>query len=406
MKNIKGRSKISLKAKVIFTFIPIICLVLMELFARLFVETNKMPGIIQLEEMPKIVALNSENSKGSERLEENYNKLTTGPVSSLPFMQTDNKVAYFPKFEPNLIYELMTPAGEKVRYAFNSHGFRGNEIELVKQDGKKRIICAGDSSTLGYMVNIEDSYPAILEKLLSENGKSNNFEIINAGVLGYTSYQGLKYYEMHLRKLHPDILVFSYGYNDSYRRKEMNILKNPENSVISDLRKKMQFFATYTLLERWISKLKGKDEEEPENQGMVSLDDYRKNLEEFVSMCKKERTLLLFMPISVPAPYSKIMREIAEREQLGYVDTEKALTQLFDKIINDGIRDYKGISLGEGERRPFKHEYLQRFGSEEMMRIRECNYLFMDYCHPSKAANMVIAEELFKYLSKQEFYYK
>lgn len=94
----------------------------------------------------------------------------------------------------------------------NGAGFRGREeISPVKGPGTIRIGILGDScSFLG-----EVTYPEVLQELLSEKFPSKKFEVINASVPGYTSYQGKKRLE-DILPFHPDYVCVYFGWNDHW----------------------------------------------------------------------------------------------------------------------------------------------------------------------------------------------
>jgi lysophospholipase L1-like esterase len=397
----KTKKPISLRAKIIFALVPIIIVILMEAAAHLYLQSKKIPDLQKHPEPPTVVSLEGEGSPDEERLRENYRILTTRPLPSLPFLKQDNIVFYHPKPEPDLSFTFMTPEGEVINYVFNSHGFRGDEFELEKTQGRTRIICAGDSSTFGYLVNIQDTYPALLEGMISTDTKEKNAEVINAGMVGYSSYQGLKYFETRLRSLEPDILIVSYGYNDSYAKQEPDAVATVEKTWVTETKKILNVFALYRLLDRWLFELKDEGSPEDRSARRVSLEEYRRNLEKIAAYCEEDGTRLLFVPISAPVPYAKVMRDVAAKNKAGFIDTEKVFGTIFDKIDKEGIKDYKGVPFGDPSRRPFTLEYLKRLGSEEMMRVRSTNHLFRDYCHTTAAANLMVAEEIFKYLIEQ-----
>jgi len=90
-------------------------------------------------------------------------------------------------------------------YHINSAGFRDTEHSLKKQAGVRRIMVIGDSFTFGMRVNLEDTYPKQLERMLhSAKIKS---EVINCGVVGYNMWQ---HYEQLKRKVipyKPDLVI-------------------------------------------------------------------------------------------------------------------------------------------------------------------------------------------------------
>ena len=106
----------------------------------------------------------------------------------------------------------------------NSLGFRCPEFLLEKQPSTLRVVCFGDSSTFGIGARMEDTWPAQLQQMLadktdqpgSRSPESNirRVEVINAGVPGYTSYQGLQHMRQKLDLLDPDIVMASYANND------------------------------------------------------------------------------------------------------------------------------------------------------------------------------------------------
>src|SRR5690349_17407671 len=72
------------------------------------------------------------------------------------------------------------------------------------------IVAVGDSLTIGYGLNMEDAYPARLEKKLQQAGY--NWRVINAGISGETSSGALSRTVWVLR-LKPDIVILETGAN-------------------------------------------------------------------------------------------------------------------------------------------------------------------------------------------------
>ncbi|MDG1894181.1 MAG: GDSL-type esterase/lipase family protein [Fuerstiella sp.] len=107
----------------------------------------------------------------------------------------------------------------------NAQGFRCSDFDLKKTPGTLRIVCFGDSSTFGIGARMEDTWPAQLQQLLADGiatGSSTSVdtrdvrrvEVINAGVPGYTSHQGVQHMRQKLDDLDPDIVMASYANND------------------------------------------------------------------------------------------------------------------------------------------------------------------------------------------------
>lgn len=100
----------------------------------------------------------------------------------------------------------------------NYQGFRGDPLANDTVSNRFLIACLGDSTTFGIGgpsgIPVDQAYPAILEKLLREN-VSPDVRVINLGVPGYSSFQGLLYLNEILPRFSPSLVIFSFGTNDS-----------------------------------------------------------------------------------------------------------------------------------------------------------------------------------------------
>ena len=71
----------------------------------------------------------------------------------------------------------------------NRSGFRGRELRRGSPDEFWRLLALGDSMTFGMSGSEADSYPAQLESMIESSYSEISPEIVNAGVLGYTTLQ-------------------------------------------------------------------------------------------------------------------------------------------------------------------------------------------------------------------------
>jgi acyl-CoA thioesterase I len=78
----------------------------------------------------------------------------------------------------------------------------------------RTILFLGDSITAGYGLDMEQAFPALIQKKI--DAKSWNFRVVNAGQSGDTSAGGLSRLEW-LLKNRVDILVLELGGNDGLR---------------------------------------------------------------------------------------------------------------------------------------------------------------------------------------------
>lgn len=116
--------------------------------------------------------------------------------------------------DPNLFWRLR-PNARFGKLSTNARGFRGKDFDRVKPDNTVRIVVLGDSCTLGVGVGNEETYAAVLEDRLNRiPGSKTRYEVINAGVAGYTSLQGLRYLKSRIIRYRPDVIVAQFGFND------------------------------------------------------------------------------------------------------------------------------------------------------------------------------------------------
>jgi lysophospholipase L1-like esterase len=97
----------------------------------------------------------------------------------------------------------------------NSLGLRGAEIAEAKPPGVFRILALGDSVTFGWGLRGEDAYPNQLASLLATLRPTQRFEVINAGVSGYGTWQQLLWLQETGLDLQPDVVVVQAHLNDA-----------------------------------------------------------------------------------------------------------------------------------------------------------------------------------------------
>lgn len=94
----------------------------------------------------------------------------------------------------------------------NSEGFLGPEWSPEKPPQSLRVITLGDSCTVAG----ETPYPTLLEGSLGPAPAGRRWEVWNAGVGSWSSYQGLKLLETKLVRYRPDVVSVYFGWNDHW----------------------------------------------------------------------------------------------------------------------------------------------------------------------------------------------
>ncbi|MCB1055236.1 MAG: SGNH/GDSL hydrolase family protein, partial [Acidobacteria bacterium] len=123
--------------------------------------------------------------------------------------------------DPLLFWRMRPGYHASDGFLINSLGLRGPEI-AAKEPGELRILSLGESSTFGSKVSYGETYSAQLERRLAAcAGPGRRVRVINAGVIGYSLFQGVTYLEHRGLALEPDVVLLYFGYNDflkvSYR---------------------------------------------------------------------------------------------------------------------------------------------------------------------------------------------
>jgi len=178
-------------------------------------------------------------------------------------------------YDPKLIWRPRKNYG-----VFNSQGFRGRELPEEKKPGEFRIFAVGDSNTLGWAKG-GANWPMYLEELAT--AIYPGCCVINAGVWGYSSFQGRQRFRETL-PYDPDMVLVSFGANDAHR-----VVRSDVEFAIADYRSPL--FKTRTgqlVMAAWHRILSGgrvycQEDLVPR----VSVREYRENLTEIIETCRQ-----------------------------------------------------------------------------------------------------------------------
>ncbi|MFH2136940.1 MAG: SGNH/GDSL hydrolase family protein [Candidatus Omnitrophota bacterium] len=239
--------------------------------------------------------------------------------------------------------------------------FRGESYQEKKEDGVFRIICIGDSVTQshgidGFPLPRENTYVFYLEKLLESGYENKKFEVINAGVGGYSSLQGVRYLEGKLIKYNPDLVISWFGINDrgqavfyNDKQQKLPLKESLEKTGGSKLYK---FIKNYFLIMQYMPR--------------VSYGDYYENCEQMLKLSKKNYFDIVFI-----TPF-----EADVHGSLIYLnDYKEALEKLADNY-DSTVLDVPPF---------FKYK---------------AKNMFIDSCHPDKEGNTVVAETIYTLLKE------
>jgi lysophospholipase L1-like esterase len=138
----------------------------------------------------------------------------------------------------------------------NSEGFRGPQRHVDGDHNVYRVLCIGDSITFGFNVDQPGAYPRQLQSLLESRYPTRGFEVVNAGVPGWTWLQGLRFLETRGLGVRPDLIVMGHGTNDQFLpakitdEERFHRLAGPITRAVQSVGLRLAHTNTYRLVER------------------------------------------------------------------------------------------------------------------------------------------------------------
>jgi lysophospholipase L1-like esterase len=240
---------------------------------------------------------------------------------------------------------------------FNPQGFRGLPVTPDKPAGARRIIALGDSNTFGWDVDEGANWPAQLHALLAASHPGT--EVINAGVWGYSSFQGERRFR-ELISLDPDIVLVSFGGNDAHQVTVPDAEYVRRHDGIDRLTRATRHSRLAQLVVAAWDRVQGATSAGGRLVPRVSLDDYTRHLRSIVAegRARDTRIVLLTRPFigastdpaswkSHAPAYNDATRRVAQTEQTPVIDVYDAFKDrpdLFDDESHFGVEGHRAAA--------------------------------------------------------------
>jgi lysophospholipase L1-like esterase len=212
--------------------------------------------------------------------------------------------------------------GVENAFSHNRLGFRDDE---PKADAALQVLNIGDSATWGLnLARQNQTYSAQLEQLLQDQG-TRAVEVFNAGTIGYSSLQGVRFLQYHAESLGADVVTVYLGNNDPAAGGMKDADRSPE--LLAGLRAALSRNVFYLLLQKACLSLRAQeatqrsqDLEQQMSEGMgtifqsrevfydklarVTPDQYETNLRTMVELVRDrgQRVVLLKVPMNLLWP--------------------------------------------------------------------------------------------------------
>jgi lysophospholipase L1-like esterase len=199
------------------------------------------------------------------------------------------------------------------RFPYNSQRFKGPESVVPKPNGIFRVMTYGDSNTDG---PARGAWPEELHKKLQERSGTVNFEVLNAGVAGYSSYQGLLRIREEIDIFTPDLLLVSFGWNDlpTATGKGDKFFVAPTQVLVSIQRVLLKYRLYLVLKYYFAPHLSEQTAVLPsEAQARVPFDDYIDNISAILQLGQERQVPVVLLTRAYRMPTTEILLDSSWR---------------------------------------------------------------------------------------------
>ena len=288
-------------------------------------------------------------------------------------------------FYPERVLHNRVPSTDVIKFFF----LPDKDVLWLKKDWPALLEDARkdppDIVFLGCSCTHNGKYPEYVKDLLEKRKEIKTVKILNAGVIGWSSYQGLQLLKREILDLKPKIVTIYFGWNDHWRGfgiedKEIANLNARwyrfiDNFKLAQLASKAYVHAKYKNDLRIV-------------RTRVTPEDFRKYLTEMVTLLKNDE----IVPVLVTAPTSYFKKDelftLAPRWAYDVSDIEPFHLR-YAQIVRDVAKKQEVILVD------LLDSFNSRFSKKELKR----NYI-PDAIHMNKNGDKLAAEEILKVLEE------
>ncbi|MBI5240652.1 MAG: hypothetical protein HY926_09280 [Elusimicrobia bacterium] len=275
-----------------------------------------------------------------------------------------------------------------------------------------RLLVLGPSSTFGWGVPESETYAKLLEGFLRSRKGGPPVEVINAGEIGFSSWQGLEFYRRELRGIRPCLTVIAYGANDVDRYRFFFDSDAPDGSALREERAPAAVWlhnmtarlSLFQVLPRALLRLGGRFScGEPDIRSLrVPPQDYAENLRQLVRQLRQDHSAVLLMTTASAMPagpgaaqcedYYRLSRSLAAARRCSearkaFADARRSEPYRIEK----DLRLYNRLVREVGEQ-----ESAAVLDAAVLLTPEKAGRVFLDPIHPSPLGHALIARALFK----------
>ena len=267
----------------------------------------------------------------------------------------------------------------------NTAGFRVPLADEAKKENSRRTLYVlGDSSSFGWGVDFQKTYPFILvDKLKGASTKHINLK--NLSLPGFSSFHGKLLWQEFGNVKKGDWVILSFGWNDSSSSHKTDRAQfELRNSAIGKVSWNLRQVLFFRWMRSWLTPLREPAlVDEVEIGKRVPLKQYLNNLETLVEGVQEKGAKPILVSVCNFAEYRDGARETAKNKKLPFYNFPAEL-EPFLPTVNDRFPDQLVT-------------YFEAYG-EQMETDPMLVFLFPDGCHPNEIGHGLMAEILFNSL--------
>ncbi len=262
----------------------------------------------------------------------------------------------------------------------DSQGFRSPTGKASpKESSGPTLHVLGDSSSFGWGVDYEKSYPALLVEKINAN--TSHFNLRNLSLPGFSSFQGKLLWQEWREVKSGDWVILSFGWNDSFPSNQTDTQQfESRNSLLGKVNWNLRHFLLYRWMRTW--QLPESPVVKKQEIGRrVSVTEYQNNLESLVTKVREKGARPVLLSICNFAQYHDTVQQVAANKEVPFFDFPSALEPFLPTVHNRFPDQFV--------------TYFEAYG-ERMEANPMLAFLFPDRCHPNEIGHSLMADILFQ----------
>ena len=250
-------------------------------------------------------------------------------------------------------------------------------------------------------MNDADTYPARLMRACAAHAPGGRVHVLDAGVPGYTSYQGRRLLPALLATYQPDVVTIAFGANDRERDPLSDADRGARlDGTLGRVTYASSGLALYRLMAAVVPRPAApRARPLPERVDMAA---FHTNVDEMIGFATRASARVVLVDLVFLGPfYRDVLQELSARWNVPLLDGRATLDGAFDRIVRDGAYREEAQAWLD-----FYHEhvvavrpvyfdpdfYQRHYATDRQM--QQFITLMADPIHPNAIGHHVLADAL------------